>query len=239
MKRYRKYITVILLVLFMMILSGCGDDGFFKWVIESVSGEETSSDSSSFESDDVNKEKAVEDSDAGQEEAMEDSDADRQDLWEGGATAVMDGNSLTYGPLSMEIPDGFFLAEETENSITFNEPSGYIISVTLTKDSYQSMSDWKNMNNGCQQQLGSIGMKDIALELCESIDAVDGYPGYEVGIRCSDQNGKKLIMYSNMFFKSADEGIVPMLIVQWGGNDEVPSEILNSLDGAFNSIRLK
>lgn len=253
MKKIKKY-GILMFVLSLLLLTGCGNEGFWTWVFTGDTGKEISKDSeedwSSIESDAINMEESWEDTDANQEDLWEAADANQQDpweaadanhqdLWEGGTPAVIDGNSVTYGPLKMELPDGFFLEEETENSVTFNGPGGYLIGISLTKDSYQLISDYEQMKSGFKSLLGSMGARDIVVDQHETLGITDGYAGYEVGVRYTDCNWKRLMQYTHTYCKTTDEGIVPMVMVTWEGNDDVPADIASSVGKAFDTIRLK
>lgn len=163
--------------------------------------------------------------------------SDWQSKFNIGNSLSVNGNTVTYGPLQMELPNGYTVEDETAESPNFIAADGSsLFNFMFTEDSYHLMSDKEYAEKGFKEEIESNGMTDVSVDYYEAI-SVDGYNGYDVGIKFTN-NGAKMIEYASAIFESTDETTTPVLMVTWVGSEETAQEEMEEIEAAFGSIQL-
>lgn len=163
--------------------------------------------------------------------------SDWQSAFAGGSGLAVDGNSVTYGPLQMKLPDGYAVEDETaESPMLYNADRTGCFSFIFEEDSYDTMSDRDYMENKIKEEYEGGGMTDVSLDYHEKV-SIDGYDGYEIGVKYT-VNGVKMIQYYTSVFESTDELSAPMITVSFITNEENVLNVEEEVDAAFESIRL-
>lgn len=143
-------------------------------------------------------------------------------------------NFVEYGPLEMELPDGYNVEDDTAESPVFSNANGSSFHFKFTNGSYRLMSDRAYAENLLKEELEGEGKTDVSVIHYEAI-RISGYDGYEIGIQASS-NGQSLIEYIYMIFETADEDKTPAFVVTYAASEEVARGMTKEVDEAFGSI---
>ena len=150
----------------------------------------------------------------------------------GNALAV-EGTKVTYGPLQIDLPEGYTASDETAESPVFYGPDGSSnFSFNFSEDSYYLLSDKNYIENIFTETLSGLGYENIEMGPVETRD-INGHSAYGT-VFAFDAEGTEAAEAMYIIFESTDELYTPVLTVTYVGG----VENAEAIDAACESIKI-
>lgn len=149
---------------------------------------------------------------------------------------AIEGNSVKFGPLHIDLPEGYTVEDETAESPAFYGPDGvsnYIFN--FTKDSYYLLSDREYVTSTFSEQYGQIGYENISLVALDPIE-VSGRKGLRISFDMTYQ-GMEISQEVRAIFEDVDAVTTPVITGTYTGAVRQNGEG-EALAAAMESIRI-
>lgn len=149
---------------------------------------------------------------------------------------AIEGTSVKFGPLHIELPQGYAVEDETAESPVFYGPDGVSnYTFNFTEDSYYLLSDREYVTSTFSEQYGIIGYENINLVALDPIE-VNGRKGLGIGFGMTYQ-GMELSQNMRAIFEDVDAVTTPVITVTYTGSVNQNGEV-EALAAAMESIRI-
>lgn len=153
-----------------------------------------------------------------------------------GSPLYVSGNYAEYGPLEMQLPDGYAQEGDGAKSMVFSGGDGASLRIRFAEGSYQAMADQAYAKEFLKEEFAGTGITDPNVIKYEAI-RISGYDGYEIGIQ-SGQDGQGIVAYSYVIFETADEDKAPAFAITYAADEDTAQNMAEAVDEVFRSIRL-
>lgn len=154
-----------------------------------------------------------------------------------GSYLKINGNFVNYGPLVMELPDGYKVEDDMATAPVFLGSDSASFQFRFTNGSYRFLSDKTYAENFLKEEYAGTGITDVSVVYHQAI-RISGYDGYEMEIQ-ETVDGQKLRKFVYMIFETADEAMAPLFVVTYTTSEEAAQAMAEEVDKAFSSIRLE
>ena len=142
---------------------------------------------------------------------------------------VVEGTKVTYGPLQMELPEGYAVEDETADIPMFYSSDGSEnVNFNFTTASYYMDMNREALETTCKDTYSSLGYDDVQVEDVEFLD-LDGYHACKAKIICKAA-GAEMRQIAYFVFESTDELYSNVIMVTYTGAAE--------RDAMFDSIKI-
>ncbi len=152
-----------------------------------------------------------------------------------GALAV-EGNSVKFGPLHIDLPEGYAVEDETAEQPMFYAPDGGdSYSFSYGSDSYYLMCNKDYVNSTFLQEYMKSGYENINLTELEPVE-VSGRKAVRMSLNCVNQ-GMQILQIFYVIFEDIDAVMTPCITVlysNYGGQGESAETVAS----VFNSMRI-